>query len=138
MTPNLAILFQGNSLDDTRHVLGSVIGALRDDPQFPISLSHPLGNTLPLPKGSPTCLRFGLSACQTHPHVLAHRTSSAHRQKDSSKEASASPTRETLPHQKKRGGHWPPFSILRSHTAETHLTPATGIGRQICNDLLLL
>lgn len=121
MTPNLAILFQGNGLDDTRHVLGSVIGALKDGPQFSISLSHPLGNTLPLPKGSPACLRFGLSACQTHPHVLAHRTSSAHRQKGSSKEARASPTRETLPHQKKRGGAL--ASLQHSKVTHSRKTP---------------
>lgn len=136
MTPNLAILFQGNGLDDTRHVLGSVIGALKDDPQFSIPLSLPLGNTFPLPKGSPTCLSFGLSACQTHPHVLAHRTSSAHRQKGSSKEVRASPPEKPYPTKEKR--HWPPFSILRSHTAGTHLTPTRGMGRQICNGLLLL
>lgn len=45
------------------------------------------------------------------------------------------PLLSPIPPKKKR--YWPPFSILRSHPAGTHLSPAKGMGRQVCNGLLL-
>lgn len=48
------------------------------------------------------------------------------------------PPQPEKPYPTKEKRHWPPFSILRSHMAGTHLTPARGMGRQICNGLLLL
>lgn len=102
MTPNLAFPFQGNCLGEHKNALGSIRGALKEDTQASIPLSHPLQKSLLLPKGPPACFGVGLTAWQTYPHVLVHKTSSAHRQKGSSKDTRVSPTTETLPHHQRK------------------------------------